>query len=276
MNVWQVDFYKRPFKDERGEFVWELVVCNPERKFVYEAKCPQSQANLAWLVDRLQHAAAGELPQEIQVFRPQSLSLLTAAGEKLGIEVIPTRRTPDLKAELLKRASEYNISGQAYNPIELEQPPPQPLPENLWGEEWRFASLPAGELVEMFHDRPIPILDMPESFWPVNLGVASNILIPGLIIYGGRRSMQLARWLQEARPVSVNYIITEVGKSGGVVLEAGLVDRWILATFEDSEVALSAQTFQQRKQASSGLHFLLVQPDDSGMTFSGFWLLLEF
>jgi hypothetical protein len=276
MNVWQVDFYKRPFKDERGEFVWELVVCNPETKFVYEAKCPQSQANLAWLVDRLQHAAAGELPLKIQVFRPQSLSLLTAAGEKLGIEVIPTRRTPDLKAELLKRASEYNISGQAYNPIKLEQSPPQPLPENLWGEEWRFASLPAGELVEMFRDRPIPILDMPESFWPVNLGVASNILIPGLIIYGGRRSMQLARWLQEARLVSVKYIITEVGKSGGVVLEAGLVDRWILATFEDSEVALSAQTFQQRKQASSGLHFLLVQPDDSGMTFSGFWLLLEF
>lgn len=272
MNVWQVDFYKRPLKDERGEFLWELVVCDRQRNFVYDAKCPQSQANLAWLVDRLQHAAGGELPQVMEVFRPQSLSLLTAAGEKLGIEVLATRRTPDLKAELLERAAEY---GQAYNPIKLEQPPPQPLPENLWGEEWRFAGIPAGELVEMFGDRPIPIVDMPEYIWPVNLGLASNILIPGLIIYGGRRSMQLARWLQQARPVSLNYIITAVGESGGVVLEAGLVDRWILATFEDSEVALSAQSYQQRKQASSGLHFLLVQPDNSGMTFSGFWLLKE-
>ncbi|NES98783.1 MAG: DUF1092 family protein, partial [Desertifilum sp. SIO1I2] len=52
-----------------------------------------------------------------------------------------------------------------------------------------------------------------------------------------------------------------------------LVDRWVLETFSDRQVAAAAQTFLQRQKASLGLHFLLVQPDDSGMTYTGFWLL---
>jgi hypothetical protein len=60
-----------------------------------------------------------------------------------------------------------------------------------------------------------------------------------------------------------------------LVLEAGLADRWILATFADEEVTNAGKLYQQRKQLSRGLHFLLVQPDDSGMTHSGFWLLQD-
>lgn len=72
--------------------------------------------------------------------------------------------------------------------------------------------------------------------------------------------------------MALNYV---AGTPGGLVLEAGLVDRWIVATFEDEEVVAAAQTYEQRKKLSKGLHFLLVQPDDSGMTYSGFWLLRE-
>ena len=116
---------------------------------------------------------------------------------------------------------------------------------------------------------------MPESLLPLNLGIASTTPIPGVVIYGGRNSLQLARWLEQEKPVFLNYIPTEVGQSGGLILETGLVDRWIVATFEDREVAQAAQNYEQRKQASQGLHFLLVQPDDSGMTYTGFWLLQE-
>jgi hypothetical protein len=105
---------------------------------------------------------------------------------------------------------------------------------------------------------------------PINLGLASTIPIPGVVIYGGRQSMRLARWLQEANPVTLNYI---AGAPDGLILEASLADRWILATFEDEEVAAAAKVYAQRKQVSKRLHFLLVQPDDSGMTYSGFWLL---
>lgn len=156
--------------------------------------------------------------------------------------------------------------------------PPAPLPEHLWGNRWRFAALPASDLVEAFVDRMIPIVEMPDSRLPLQLGLASTVLIPGVVIEAGRKSMQLARWIQAAQPKLLNYI---AGAPDGLILEAGAPDpeannsvaRWILATFEDADVAQAGQTFQQRKQTSQGLHFLLVQPDESGMTYSGIWLL---
>ena len=159
---------------------------------------------------------------------------------------------------------------QSYNPLALDRPPPTPLPESLWGEQWRFATLPAGDLEEAFKERPIPILEMPDFLLPLNLGLASTLAVPGVVIDGGRRSLQLAQWLQQMEPVALNYI---AGELSGLVLEAGLVDRWIVATFADPEVTAAAQAYEQRKQQSEGLHFLLVEPDDSGMTYSGFWLL---
>ncbi|AFZ30685.1 protein of unknown function DUF1092 [Gloeocapsa sp. PCC 7428] len=273
--VWQADFYRRPLRDAAGQTLWELLVCDLTRTVEFVALCPQSQVNAHWLVEQLQHVA-DKMPDTIQVFRPQSLSLITAAGEQLGITVEATRRTDALKQWLQERSSLYrsmdNYTGEAYDLLTLEKPPPTPLPEKLWGEQWRFAALSAKDVEEAFQERPIPILNMPPALMPLQLGLASNIAIPGVIIYGGRQSMRLARWLQEANPVSLNYI---AGAPDGLVLEAGLVDRWIVATFEDREVSTSAQNYEQRKQQSKGLHFLLVQPDNSDITFSGFWLLRQ-
>lgn len=150
--------------------------------------------------------------------------------------------------------------------------PPQPLPAHLWGDEWRFASLPAGELMVAFRDRPLPVLVLPESRSPLRLGLASTIPIPGVIITGGRRSLSLAVWLQAAQPVALKFI---PGPLNGLILEAGEQARWVLATFNDAGVTQAAQLFVERKYQSRGLHFLLVQPDDSGMTYSGFWLLQD-
>lgn len=275
-RVWQADFYRRPLRDASGQVLWEFLICDPTRTFTFEALCPQSEANATWLVSQFQLAADQQLPDLIQVFRPQSLSLIESAGLRLGISVESTRRTFALKQWLQERSLLYrsmeNYTGEPYNLLALDKPPPTPLPENLWGEQWRFATLPAGELEEAFADRPIPILKMPEFLLPINLGLASTVPVPGVVIYGGRQSIRLARWLQEAQPVALNYV---AGSPGGLVLEAGLVERWIVATFEDKEVAAAALAYEQRKQQSRKLHFLLVQPDDSGMTYSGFWLLRE-
>jgi hypothetical protein len=276
MRIWQADFYRRPLRDAAGQVLWELLICDSTRTFEYEAVCPQSQANARWLVAQLQRLPGQQLPDVIQVFRPQCLSLISAAVQQLGIAVEPTRRTFALKQWLQERSQLYrsmdNYTGEPYNPLALDKPPPTPLPENLWGEQWRFATLSAGDVEEAFARRPIPILKMPEFLLPINLGLASTVPVPGVVIDGGRQSMRLARWLQQAQPVALNYI---AGTPGGLVLEAGLVDRWIVATFEDKEVAAAAQAYEQRKQLSQGVHFLLVQPDDSGMTYSGFWLLRE-
>ncbi|MBR8828807.1 MAG: Tab2/Atab2 family RNA-binding protein [Gomphosphaeria aponina SAG 52.96 = DSM 107014] len=266
MKIWQADFYKHPgLKDTQGKVLWELIICDEQGNLVWNNQCPQNQANSDWLVNQLEAAATEEkFPELIQVFRPQSLSLLTVAVEKLGIKIEATRRTVALKKILEKH----------HGQVKIEQPPPQALPENIWGKEWRFASLPAGEIVEIWRDRPIPILDLPPSLFPINLGISSTIPIPGVVIYGGKKSLQLARWLQEAKPVALNYIPNKINESGGLVLEVGLVERWLFTTFADSEIAQAAAVYHQRKIASAGLHFLLVQPDDSGMTYTGFWLLL--
>ena len=78
------------------------------------------------------------------------------------------------------------------------------MPEHLLGEQWRFASLKAGD-VDEFRNRRIPILKTPDFLLPLNLGLASTLPIPGIVIYGGRQSMRLARWLQESEPVALNY-----------------------------------------------------------------------
>ena len=277
MNVWQVDFYRRPLQDANGQTLWELLICDATRHFTYNGLCPQQSVNSNWLVSQLQNAAnTVGLPTLLQVFRPQSLGLLTTAAQQLNIPVEATRHTPALKQWLQERASQYhlqdNYTGEAYNPLALDKPPPTPLPEKLWGEQWRFATLPAGNLEEAFAGRPIPCLQMLQFLLPLHLGLASTLPVPGVVIDGGRQSMQLARWLQNVNPVALNYI---AGAPDGLILEAGLAERWVVATFEDQEVTAAAQMYEQRKLTSQGLHFLLVQPDDSGMTYTGFWLLRD-
>lgn len=267
---WQVDFYRRPLKDSTGQTLWELLICDPQNNWTYEALCPQSEANANWLVNELQKVITSQKnqPEKIQVFRPQSLSLVETAAQKLDIAVEATRRTEFLKAVL--KARKYSQNEEAFDPIALEKPPPIPLPEKLWGEKWRFATLMASDIEDSFAGQPIPILEMPEFLLPINLGIASTLPIPGVVIDGGKQSLRLARWIQESRPVALNYI---PGAPDGLILEARLVDRWVVATFADQEVTIAAKIFTQRKQETKGLHFLLVQPDDSGMTYSGFWLL---
>jgi hypothetical protein len=276
MKIWQVDFYRRPLQDEANQPLWELVICEPNGDLIAAIFCPQVAVNAGWLTHQIRQLTPdpAECPARIQAFRPQAVNLLQAACEPLGIPVEPTRRTPTLKQILQERATLYptlpNYSQQPYEPVKLEQPAPLPLPENLWGERWQFAALAAMDLVPAFQGRAIPVLQMPESLFPVQLNLPSTLPVPGVVIEAGRRSMPLARWLQQVQPHALNYI---PGDPDGLILQAGLVDRWVLTTFEDQDVIQAARTFRERQAESKGLHFLLVQPDDSGMTYSGFWLL---
>ncbi len=263
IDLWQADWYRNTALETTENPRWELLICDSAGKVIHQQTCLQTEVNAEWLIQQLQQITLPK-PTKIQVFRPQCLGLFEIAGKSLNIVIEPTRRTFALKQQLQTRTTPN------YNPLALDKPPPVPIPEQLWGEKWRFATLPAGELIDAFIDRPIPILEMPELLFPVNLGLASTTPIPGIVIDGGRQSRRLALWLQDAKPVSIHYI---PGTPDGLILEAGLIDRWVLVTFEDTEVASAGQVFEQRKQQSSGLHFLLVQPDDSGITYTGFWLL---
>lgn len=278
MIIWQADFYYLPEQTE-SERLWELVICIPvditqnkpiDKHQVTSIQCNSSQANAQWLTERIKEIAKDKLPNKIQVFRPQALGLIAAAAEQLNITVEATRNTFTLKEALTQK---YQEKYPNYNPIKLDKPVPQPLPEKLWGDKWQIANIKAGQIVDIFRDRPIPICHLPESLYPINLGVASDISIPGIVVYGGRKSMQIAQWIQQENPAFINYIPTQIGKSGGFILETGLVDRWVFNTFESEQAAEIARNYEQKKQSSLGLHFILIQPDDSGMTYTAFWLL---
>ncbi|MCL2923104.1 MAG: Tab2/Atab2 family RNA-binding protein [Trichodesmium sp. MAG_R04] len=273
-TIWQVDYYRRPLQDKQGQQLWELLICTPTRSLEFIAICPQSEVKTNWLVAQLQKVGQDQdFPDIIQVFRPQCLGLIETASQILGLKVEPTRRTIALKEWLLERMQQYQdmeaYTGEFYEPLLLDVPPPLPLATNLWGDRWRFASLPASNIDDII-ERPVPVLEAPEFLLPLNLGLSSTLPIPGVVIDGGRQSMKLARWLETAQPYILKYI---PGSPDGLILETGLVDQWVVATFFDKEVSGAAQVYEHRKQQSQGLHFLLVQPDDSGMTYSGFWLL---
>lgn len=277
MTTWQADFYRRPLQDEQGYPLWELLVCDPSGNLKYSAFCPQPQATVPWLIDQFQQLLLSDSPEKILVFRPQSLSLITTACTQLDIPVEPTRHTPALKQWLQERVQVYRqmqeyqeYIEQPFDPLHLEKPPPQPLPAKLWGESWQFATLAAADLEVGLIQEPIPVLDAAPAKLPSHLRLPRSTQIPGVVIYGGRQSLKLARWLQAQRLVSLHFV---PGVPSGLLLEAGLVDRWILITFEDPEIEAAATAFERRKLTSQGLHFLLVQPDGSGVTYSGLWLL---
>ena len=276
MNIWQADFYYLPSLPGQDR-EWELTICPdsiPDTRqsgLIHTARCSSKDANASWLEQQISDAAKGNLPDRLKVFRPQALGLLTAAATNLGIKVEATRNTYVLK-QLLVQKYQNDLN---YNPLALDKPPPQPLPETLWGDRWQIANIAAGQIIDLFSDRPIPICRIPTEFHPINIGIPSSVFIPGVVVYGGRTSMQLASWIEKQVPAFINYIPTEVGKSGGFILETGLVDRWIFNTFESEQAAEIAKNYEQKKQASEGLHFLLIQPDDSGMTTTAFWLLRQ-
>lgn len=278
MTIWQVDLYRRPLQSPEGAPLWELLLCDRPFNFTFGATAPQPQVNGAWVTAQLQQALqqAPEPPAQIQVFRPACLSLLEAAAANLGLTVVPERHTPTLHRWLDQRARWYptldTYSGEPYAPLALDRPPPTPLPETLWGDRWGFTALSAEDFEHTLPYEPIPIRHLPPEHLPLAQGLASPTPLPGIVIDGGRQAMALCRWLQSVRPAWVAY---QRGELQGLVLEAGLVDRWILTTFSDGDMATAGEQFEARKRASRGLHWLLVRPDDSGMTHTGLWLLQQ-
>ena len=274
MIIWQCDFYRISVSGNIKTPSWMLFISDTKGNKIYTADCLQTEANSSWLIEQLKIASKGHLPDKIQIFRPQIVGLFKTATETLSIKLETTRRTTGVKKNIAE-AIDDSSTPINHKYLILDKPPPQPLPEFIWGDNWSFVSIPAGDIINFVQDRPIPFQDIPESLFPINLGIASNIAIPGIVVYGGKNSLSLCRWLQEQKPVALNYIPNEADLSGGLVLESGLVDRWIFNTFEDATVAKAAKNYEANKQTSKGLHFLVIQPDDSGMTYTGFWLLKD-
>jgi hypothetical protein len=148
--------------------------------------------------------------------------------------------------------------------------PPQPLPESLWGDLWQFVSLSAEDLEFRLWERPIPLRGAAPLALPSQQALGAMITIPGILMNAGRQAMQLSRWLSAQQPKQIEAVNLELG---AIILTTAQQERWILATYQDPDVTNAAQTFEARKAQSKQIHFLLIAPDDSGVTHTGLWIL---
>jgi RNA-binding protein Tab2/Atab2 len=146
---------------------------------------------------------------------------------------------------------------------------PQPMPEDLWGDRWQFVRLTAEDLEFRLLERSIPIREVSPSARPSEQAISPDALIPGVMIEAGKQSMRLARWVATQQPLSLEAVNRELG----ALMLSTQSDRWIMATYQDEAVKEASENFEALKLTSSGIHFLLIQPDDTGITHSGLWIL---
>jgi hypothetical protein len=146
--------------------------------------------------------------------------------------------------------------------------PPTPIPNALWGETWQFVSLTLGDLRTGLMQRPIPVQHLLPGRSLQDLPL--DLLIPGVVIVAGHRSMRLAQWIQRQQP---RCLVAMQAELNGLMLQTHTQAQWVLMTFSEVTMVAAGQVFESQKQACQGLHFLLVEPDDSGMTSTGLWLL---
>ncbi|NBO31047.1 MAG: DUF1092 family protein [Cyanobacteria bacterium WB6_1B_304] len=286
ITIWEIDYYSRPVLDENQKKVWELVICESEldstplHGFRYTEFCPGTQVNSIWLQSALANAIqqAPHPPDRIRFFRRQMFNMISKACSDLGIPAAISRRTHTLSRWLNERHSDFYPNQPGYQPsqnpsVQFEVPIAQPLPDALIGERWAFVNLEVGDFVEM-GDWSI---DFGERFSLTPLGMNPQTKIPGLIVFS-RRALPIAAWLSG---LELAYLEVETISNSGdqgvastrLVLETGMSDRWIMASFNDSPTQLEAKRFESAKASANQVHFLALQTHPEAQSFTGFWML---
>lgn len=245
-TAWQVDLHRLAPNQ------WRLLALTPQQHVALTA-----QPSVVWVAAQLATwSEAVGTPSQILGFRPETWPMLAAAAGSLQWPAVPQRLCHELQAILKTEQPEL---------VTLSENPPNPCPYTA--ERWQFGRLAARDLLDLAA-RPIP-------FGLRNLQRAAHLqgVIPGVIFTAGRQARYIAQWLDSQIPA---YCEAITGDPDGVVIHTGLADRWVLATYTDAEVVAAAARFQSLKQAAQGWHFVVVQPDQSGLTFTGLWLLREY
>ncbi|AGY57422.1 Tab2/Atab2 family RNA-binding protein [Gloeobacter kilaueensis] len=267
MEPWELDFYRCPLVGAAGQRLWELLVCTASGRMLLSRFCEAKEATTDWLTAQLAALVTreGGPPLEIGSFRTATYNLALPACRELGIPLRHSRRTIAVLRQRAER--ERNIYPQRpdYRPlpaaVALQKAVPEPFPDELLADSWGFSALPGSEIAQL-HQLPISYLEAPL--------IAIDAPVPGVFLFSATRARAIAGWLSVHEPVSLQYTRSQID---GIVLETGLDERWILATFNDPEMRRRGEQFQERLQQSTGLHFLAVRPEQSGHEITGFWLL---
>ena len=279
---WELDFYSRPILDSDGRKRWELLITTTPsaedgvNPFRFAKICPSGDVNSIWLSASLSEAREQAnqqgygAPVRLRCWRSSMRTMVQRAATEQEIEVISSRRTFALLDWLEQREREVYpqeegfMAGPLAPPPAPVQTPPIPLPEEVQGDAWSWATLPAGLLREAG--------DWPMSFsglLPVPTNLEDEAQVPGLRLFSQTRSLAMAGWLGGLEPVRL------LVEGRQLIMEAGQDDRWLVSDL-DAEAAQSVAMALETSQASvSGLQFIAIQASPDEQVFAGFWMMRD-
>ena len=279
---WELDFYSRPILDSDGRKRWELLITTTPsaedgvNPFRFAKICPSGDVNSIWLSAALAEAREQAnqqgygAPVRLRCWRSSMRTMVQRAATEQEIEVISSRRTFALLDWLEQREREVYpqeegfMAGPLAPPPAPVQTPPIPLPEEVQGDAWSWATLPAGLLREAG--------DWPMSFsglLPVPNNLEDEAQVPGLRLFSQTRSLAMAGWLGGLEPVRL------LVEGRQLIMEAGQDDRWLVSDL-DAEAAQSVAMALETSQATvSGLQFIAIQASPDEQAFAGFWMMRD-
>ena len=280
-TAWEIDFYSRPILDQDGKKRWELLITNTNafkdtKTFKWEKVCPASNVNSIWLKDALEEAIneaktqGWDAPSVIRCWRSSMKTMIKRAADQIGIELISSRRTYSLIEWLIDREKNIYPKQKGYTGISLAPPSSPirnqaiPLPEEVRGDSWSFASLSLNTLREA-DEWKIEF----SKLIPIKESLSENIAIPGIRLFSSNRSLALAAWLGGLEPAKLLIEGTQI------ILEAGQADRWLVTDVEEKAKKAIENNFSIAKRNADGLQFISIQQSSEQNSLDGFWMLRD-
>ena len=278
---WEIDFYSRPVIDENGKKIWELLITSTDnfkdkKNFKWEKMCPASTVNSIWLKDALEEAIneaklqGWDTPSVLRCWRSSMKTMIKRAADQIGIELVSSRRTYSLLEWLIDRERNLYPQQKGYTGVNLAPPSNPianqaiPLPEEVRGDSWSFASLSLNTLREA-DEWKIEF----SNLIPIKESLNENIFIPGIRLFSSKRSLALAAWLGGLEPAKIVIEGTQI------ILEAGQADRWLVTDVEEAAQNAIKNNFLKTKRDANGLQFISVQKSSEQNSLDGFWMLRD-
>ena len=197
-------------------------------------------------------------------------TMIKRAADQIGIELISSRRTYSLMEWLINRERTFYPQQKGYTGVNLAPPSSPitnqaiPLPEEVRGDSWSFASLSLDTLREA-DEWEIEF----SNLIPIKDSINENISIPGIRLFSPKRSLALAAWLGGLEPAKLLIEGTQI------ILEAGQADRWLVTDVEEEAKKAIENNFLNTKLDADGLQFISVQKSPEENSLDGFWMLKD-
>ena len=275
-NAWQLDFYSRPVQGADGKKLWELLVTDEAGSFRHVEVVPSNCVNSRELRSRVQRLidAAATPPESIRFFRFQMKNMISIALNDLpGVTCKPSRVTYALFDWIEQRERDVYPTMAGYRKPRPDPPAiklPVKLPEQLRGEQYAIATLPYAEFTAGGSITPENIGFGSLCPLPASASLDADTMVAGVVIFS-RRSKAIAAWLSGLDLAFVSAVLTQ----RELHIEVGLDTQYLLARMRTSVQTAEAETFEEQKRATRGLHFLSIQSGPEAEQPDGFWLLRD-